>query len=168
MLKEIIRPMEPKLHPQIFQSQRYRYQVKWGGVRMLAFINEGKLRLQNRRLHERTDRYLELASLPLLLEGKEAILDGEVVVMQDGKPNFARVLERDLAAKKENIRRLAKRTPVVFIVFDLLYYQGKKLTDLSWRTDRICFLQRLLLYLKGTIFFTVQKALAMDRLSGKR
>jgi bifunctional non-homologous end joining protein LigD len=70
----------------------YLFEIKWDGERAIAFVENGKiLRLQNRRLQDVSTRYPAIIGSPV--EAKEAILDGEIVLLQkDGKPSFSKLL----------------------------------------------------------------------------
>lgn len=107
------------------------FQLKWDGVRMLAFLDGGRVRLQNRRLRDRTAVYPELAALPSLVSARQAILDGEVIVLHEGRPSFPRVLQRDLAGAAA-APRLRSALPAGFAAFDLLYLDGEDLTGRPW------------------------------------
>ncbi|MGE5653261.1 MAG: non-homologous end-joining DNA ligase [Bacillota bacterium] len=133
MLDQIIKPMEPVKHDQPFDDPRYAFQVKWDGVRMLAFVSGSGVRLQNRRLREKTATYPELQLLSKHLVGRDAILDGEVVVLQDGKPSFPRVIERDFATSSRTISGMQKTHPIAYVVFDILWLDGRDLTPLPWQ-----------------------------------
>lgn len=117
-LSSTIVPMEPRPAAEPFDDPAYVYQVKWDGVRMLAFVGPQGVRLQNRRLRDRTRHYPELTALARLCRGP-AILDGEVIVLHGGKPSFPRVLRRDLAGP-DQAARLMDRLPITYMVFDLL------------------------------------------------
>lgn len=120
----------PPGHPLI--DPAFAFQLKWDGVRMLAFLAGGRVRLQNRRLRDRTGVYPEFAGLGRLIAAREAILDGEVVVLQDGRPSFPRVLERELVAGPAAAVRAAGSRPAIFAAFDLLYLDGEDLTGRPW------------------------------------
>lgn len=136
-----IKPMEPKSRPRPFDSDRHIFQVKWDGVRILSFINGREVRLQNRKLRDRTLQYPEMQSLSQQISGREVILDGEMIALKDGKPSFSRILRRDLAARgtKERVQEI----PVVYMVFDLLYADDRDLTKLPWE-ERDGMLKKLL------------------------
>lgn len=115
-----IKPMEPRHREGPFQDPRFIYQVKWDGVRYLAFLEGGGLRLQNRRLRRKTHLYPELAFLAGALGGLEGVLDGEIIALgEGGTPSFPRVLRRDLV--KGVTAGLREEVPVHFMAFDLLY-----------------------------------------------
>lgn len=97
---------------------------------MLAFMDGGRVELQNRKGHCRTIQYPELLGLNRLIKAKEAVLDGEVVVMDQGKPSFPRVIQRDFLHHEQAIKRLARDQPSIYCLFDLIYLDGEDLTTL--------------------------------------
>ncbi|UNC93390.1 non-homologous end-joining DNA ligase [Candidatus Contubernalis alkaliaceticus] len=127
LLEEKIKPMEPHSRKDIPLGRQYLYQVKWDGVRMLAFISEGKVRLQNRRLKDRTLQYPEAIQLPSQVKFAKGVLDGEMVVLRQGKPSFPSILKRDLLTRLERLQTLTHTLPAVYYIFDLLYIEGKPL-----------------------------------------
>ena len=104
-----------------FSSDRYFYEIKWDGTRCISFVDveNKKLRMQNRRFYEISHRYPELDLFEFLSEN--AIVDGEVVVLKDGKPNFYALQERDHTDNKLRISFLSKRMPANYLVYDVLY-----------------------------------------------
>lgn len=133
LLFEYLKPMEPRQAAAVPQGTEYIYQVKWDGVRMLAHVQGQRVWLHNRKLHDRTAHYPELARLSQLLEG-EAILDGEIVAMRDGKPNFPLILTRDLLnprqAASHKMQWLMAEVPIYFLVFDLLWHKKQDMRSL--------------------------------------
>lgn len=130
-------PMEPVPWPEPFDDPNWRYEVKWDGVRCIALVEGGRVRLFSRRLRERTGRFPELQALPGLLGGPvpagaggRTVLDGELVVLRDdGRPSFNRILERDLAGPAAAARR-SREHPATFVAFDLVQWAD---ADLSAR-----------------------------------
>jgi bifunctional non-homologous end joining protein LigD len=80
---------------------------------MLAFIDGDGYRLANRWRADRTAVYPELATLAGLLAG--TVLDGEVVVLMDGKPDFRRLLSRENSRSDMRVRAGAWTHPVTYI-----------------------------------------------------
>lgn len=122
-----IKPMEPVLYHEAFDDPAYLYQVKWDGVRSLAYT-DGGVRLINKHLNERTEQYPEIAcSLTYLPDG--TVLDGELVALGDGgKPDFYRVMKRELARGSGKIAELTRRVPAFYMVFDIIAWGGEDLT----------------------------------------
>jgi DNA ligase D-like protein (predicted ligase) len=124
--------LERKIPPMLstsgraFDSPEHLFEVKWDGIRMLAFVGPNKVRLQNRKLSEEANRYPDLVAVLSQLSGT-AVLDGEVVVFEKGKPSFERVLERELASAPELIRTRSRTVPATYVAFDLLYRDGEDL-----------------------------------------
>lgn len=112
-----------------FDSERYLFEIKWDGIRMLAFFGNGVARLQGRKKTEATHRYPEVERALKKLPGS-GVVDGEIVVLDDdGRPNFQRVLIREQTSSRDGALLRAKTHPVVFMVFDVLYRDGVALVD---------------------------------------
>lgn len=102
-----------------FDSDAYLFEIKWDGTRGLAFIDDDGYRLVNRRQIDFTDRYPEFAFLERLPPG--TVLDGEVVVLHRGKPDFDRLQAREQLRSPLRIKSSARAMPATYIVFDQLY-----------------------------------------------
>ncbi|MBL8756399.1 MAG: DNA ligase [Planctomycetes bacterium] len=125
------RPLPPHVEPMLarigapFASPQHLFEIKWDGVRAMAYVERGAWRMHGRRRRDLAGRYPELAFLAGLPEG--TLLDGELVVLQpDGKPDFRGILARENGTA-ERAAQQAKKLPVVFVVFDLLYAGGESL-----------------------------------------
>jgi bifunctional non-homologous end joining protein LigD len=76
-------------------DDRWAFEMKWDGIRGLAFIQGGRLRLMTRNQIEASGRYPELGGLAAALDGRNAILDGEIVGFDDqGRPRFEALPQR--------------------------------------------------------------------------
>lgn len=130
MFKPLI-PFEPISRDTLPTGPQWIAQVKWDGVRMLAYEDGHELRLVNRRLHDRTAQYPELVTPRNLCAGSSYILDGEVIALDPdtGKPSFYHVLRRDRMSRPEGIAQAIHQIPVTYMVFDILFYEGKWVTD---------------------------------------
>lgn len=117
---KLIQPMEPLMQEEVFDSDQFTYQLKWDGVRMLAYIDQSRVELINKRLNNRTVQYPELQVLSSLLQGRKVILDGEIVAFQESRPSFPTVMRRDSARSEQSIKLLLEEVPVSYIIFDLL------------------------------------------------
>ena len=85
MLDEQIAPMLAYSSPP-FDSPRHLFEIKWDGARGILFLRDRHIRLQSRRLLDITGRYPELAGLYRQIKGRNAILDGELVVLSRDGP----------------------------------------------------------------------------------
>ena len=108
-----------------FDSDQHLFEIKWDGTRMLAFVDDAGYRFSNRHCGDRTEQYPEFAFLAQAPAG--TILDGEMVVLHDGQPDFRRLLSRDQARRPLTIRLLARSLPATYVVFDLLYSRYRSL-----------------------------------------
>ena len=128
MLPEYIKPMLAKLSAP-FDSPRFLYEIKWDGTRCLFFIEDGRIRLQNRRLNDITYRYPEFWDLPQRLSRNGVVFDGEIVVLKEGRPVFRLLQEREHVKSPVKIKFLAEKLPATYFVFDLLYLDGKSIME---------------------------------------
>src|SRR3990172_6595992 len=119
-LPRSIEPMLATLGGQPFDSPSHIFEVKWDGVRALAFIEDGEVRMQDRYLRDVTALYPELQVLGRQTEAG-SVLDGEIVVMDGtGRPEQARLLERLAARDGGGGGGLAGRAPGTFQAFGIL------------------------------------------------
>ncbi len=128
MLPDYIKPMLAKLSAP-FDSPRFLYEIKWDGTRCLFFIEDGRIRLQNRRLNDITYRYPEFWDLPQRLSRNGVVFDGEIVVLKEGRPVFRLLQEREHVKSPVKIKFLAEKLPATYFVFDLLYLDGKSIME---------------------------------------
>jgi bifunctional non-homologous end joining protein LigD len=109
------------------------YEIKWDGVRAIAYSTPGELRLESRNLKEITGSYPELARLNRALSSHAAILDGEIVAFDEhGRPSFAALQRRMHVGSPTQAKRLAKDSPVTYMIFDLLWLDGHSLMGLRY------------------------------------
>jgi bifunctional non-homologous end joining protein LigD len=128
---EPIVPFEPAAADEIPSGPQWVSQIKWDGVRMLVYFDGASTRLVNRRLRERTMQYPELADARCYLRAKSAILDGEIVAFDAGKPSFHEVMRRDGIRSARAVPAAARKIPVAYMVFDILYLDGEWVTGRS-------------------------------------
>ena len=104
-------------------SRHHYYERKWEGVRGLAVVGEG-VRIWGRSGRELTDKFPELQGLAAQV-AMPAILDGEIVVIRDGKVDEKAVQSRVQSSRPEKIRMGMIVNPVTFRAFDLLEITGQ-------------------------------------------
>ncbi|POM24848.1 putative DNA ligase-like protein [Actinomadura rubteroloni] len=127
---------------------RWALELKWDGVRVLARTAGGAVHAVGRRGTEVTGRYPELSGLADLLAGRDAVLDGEVVAFEEGRPSFGRLQHRMHVERPP--ARLVRDVPVRYVVFDLLSLDGRTLLDLPY-TERRAHLAGLDLAASGPV-----------------
>jgi bifunctional non-homologous end joining protein LigD len=117
---------------------RWAYEVKWDGMRIVAFIGaDGAVRLQSVNLRDVTASFPELDGLAAATDGRPAVLDGELVAYDDaGKPSFSKLQHRMHVTAPADVAKRAREVPVVYQVFDLLAFDGHDATPLPWRDRR--------------------------------
>jgi bifunctional non-homologous end joining protein LigD len=136
-LPDKIVPMMAQLGKLPRDDERWAFEVKWDGVRAICHSEPGRMRLHSRNLLDITPRYPELARLNRALSHHRAILDGEVVALDaEGKPSFGALQRRMHVTAESTVRRLARETPVTYVIFDLLWLDGHSLMDLPYEERR--------------------------------
>jgi len=126
---ENVVPMLARLSALPRDDGRWAVEVKWDGVRALAYCQPGRVELQTRNLNTVTAQYPEVRRLSRALGSHDAVLDGELVAFdENGRPSFERLQQRIHNTDENVVRRRMKSHPVVYVVFDLLYLDGRDLT----------------------------------------
>ena len=125
-----IAPMLAAAADEPFDSPEFTYEAKWDGVRTIAFVDGGEVRLQTRNLLDCTRQYPEGTQVAEAMTGAyQAIVDGEIVALDEkGVPSFQRLQPRMHVTDDSTVRKLRRSTPVIYQVFDLLYADGEDLT----------------------------------------
>ena len=126
-LPATIDPMLARLVRYPFDSPDHIFELKWDGIRALAFIEGGRLKLQNRNLQDITPQFPELSQLPDAVTADRTVLDGELVCFdQNGHPSLVRLQQR---LQRHGQSRTVRTPRVHFVAFDLLYRGGKSLMN---------------------------------------
>lgn len=171
-------PMEPETFPQPFDDPEFGFQIKWDGTRILAHVSR-EVKLFNRKKKPRTLQYPEIANrLAGIFKGRELVLDGEIVTLANGKPSFQLLMRRDRASDPAAVKSLMARIPVTYVVFDILYLDGKELVSLPFQ-ERDRLLKSLIpsqdpvvvadtFPLTGTTLFSVVKQRGLEGIVAKR
>ncbi|MHB1128190.1 MAG: ATP-dependent DNA ligase [Bacillota bacterium] len=124
-------PFEPIRTDLAPVGEQWIAQVKWDGVRVLTYYDGGPVRLYNRKLNERTMQYPELVNIQEYCSAASVVLDGEIIALEKGKPSFNKVMKRDGVRDPDNVVRARKETPVAYMVFDVLFYNGDWVTGMQ-------------------------------------
>src|SRR5690349_8542590 len=132
------------------RDEGWAYEIKFDGVRVLAFVEDGAARLVTRNGNDVTSSYPEIADIGAALGDHRAILDGEVVVFDGrGRTDFSLLQSRmHVRAPSDALRRSA---PVKLLVFDLLHLDGESLMPRPYDDRRAALLK---LELKGRAWDT--------------
>jgi DNA ligase D-like protein (predicted ligase) len=135
-----IRPMIASSAPEPFDSAEHIFELMWGGVRAMAYVRDGHVRLRGRNGVDFVPHLPELAAIPDRLTAREAILDGEIIVVDgEGHPDFDALRPRLQAmvpvpsGSDEPPAELTKPKKIsgqlMYQAFDLLWLDGRSLTD---------------------------------------
>jgi len=116
--------------------EAWAVEFKWDGVRALAFIEAGRLRLVSRTGKDITATYPEVAGIGHAIARKQALLDGEIVAFSGGRPDFEALQPRMHVSSPAQAIRLAEQTPVTYLAFDVLQLDGRPLTALPYMERR--------------------------------
>ncbi|MFN0093917.1 MAG: DNA ligase D [Dehalococcoidia bacterium] len=132
-----VEPMLARLASMPAKQADYGFEIKWDGVRAIAYVRGGRVRLQSRRMLDSTKQYPELQAMGASLGAREVILDGEIIAFDEaGVPRFERLQERMNLAREFDIRRKAREIPIVYMVFDVLYLDGRSTMGRPYRERR--------------------------------
>ena len=112
----------------LFNSEEYIYEIKFDGHRTIIYLDHNYINIRSRNNKDVTSLYPELNELKKLVKRK-CILDGELIVLENGKPNFFKMQKRSLMTNTIRIKQESINNPVIFIAFDILYYDQKDLTN---------------------------------------
>ncbi len=113
-------------------------EVKWDGIRAIGTWADGRMLLHARRGTDITARYPELtADGAPFLPVSDAVVDGEIVAFDaQSRPSFSLLQNRMHLTRPREIEREVVRTPIVYMLFDLLRLDGHDLTGLPLRERR--------------------------------
>ena len=151
-LPAAIRPMLAVTAPPPRDPDNWALELKWDGVRALAYIERGQVRLMSRTERDITVTYPELSRLgaatvlgkpaasrdgSAATPHKQLLLDGEIVVFGgDGWPEFEALQPRMHVSSASQAKLLAGQTPVTYLIFDVLQLDGRPLMDLAYSQRR--------------------------------
>jgi bifunctional non-homologous end joining protein LigD len=122
MLATLAKPEE------IPDQDAYAFEMKWDGVRTVAYLAGGRVKLLSRRGRDDTAAYFDVAEALADLKIGTAVLDGEVVVTDEaGRPRFGLLQHRINLTRPTDIKRAAADQPAQLMLFDILHLDGRSL-----------------------------------------
>jgi bifunctional non-homologous end joining protein LigD len=127
----------PGALPPAAQDRQWAFEMKWDGVRAICEVDGGRITLWSRNDRDITVSYPELRDLGAQLGTTQAVLDGEIAVLDaHERSSFSRLQRRMHIANASEARRLADQDPVVYLIFDLLHLDGRSLLELPYSDRR--------------------------------
>jgi len=127
---QLIKPMLAEISGP-FDSREFCFEIKFDGTRAICYIDKKKkeVKLLNRRFRFFQKNYPELSKLYEDVNANKVVLDGEVVIFKQGKPDFYSLAEREHVDEPTRIELLSKIMPATLVVFDIPHKDGEDLTD---------------------------------------
>jgi len=126
--KKDIAPMLIGRDEAAFDSDDFIYELKWDGIRCIAYLWEDGHELRNKRNKSLNATYPELNGIHKQAKAR-CILDGELVILKDGKPYFHEIQRRSLMTNAMKIKLAAQKLPVCFVAYDILYIGNEQITN---------------------------------------
>jgi len=132
-----LRPMLATLTDEVPEGDDWSFEMKWDGVRALVLVQGGRAQATSRNGKDITGGYPELRALGEVLGATEVLLDGELVAIDEsGRPSFQRLQRRMHVRDEAAVRRLARQVPVVYMAFDIVWLDGRLVTELPYDDRR--------------------------------
>lgn len=128
-----------------FNSDDYIYEIKYDGIRCIAYITAKNVELRNKKNKDISYLFPELHTIFDQVSCTRCILDGELIVLKSGKPDFYSVQKRTTMKHPLKIKIESTRYPATFVAFDIVYFDGESLIELPL-IDRRDLLQNAVKY----------------------
>lgn len=152
-------------------DERWVFEDKWDGIRAIAYVRDGTVRLVTRNAHDVTAQYPELTAIA---DGVRSptVLDGEIVALNDGRPDFGLLQQRMNLQNESEISRVASRVPVRYYAFDLLELDGHDIMGEEYEVRRAALehvvtdRRRGVLQVPDAVPGPIDKAMAQSREAG--
>lgn len=123
------KPMLIGAEGEAFDSDDHIYELKLDGARCLAYLDANTASFYNKRNINVTPIYPELTNINKQVK-KRCILDGELLIMHDGMPDFDELKRRAIMTNKFKIELAAAKLPVTFTAFDIIYIESELITNM--------------------------------------
>ena len=128
-----ISPMLAVPGPLPADDDGWAYEFKWDGMRVLLWVDGGRIRIVSRNDNDITASFPELRRFGEAMGSHQAVFDGELVVLgADGSPSFSQLQHRMHASSPASVQRATAANPVSLVVFDLLHLNGTSMLPLDY------------------------------------
>lgn len=111
-----------------FDDPEYYFELKLDGIRCLAYLDRTETELRNKRNMRVSPTYPELSAINKQIK-KRCILDGELLVMRAGRPDFFALQRRAMMTNKPRIDLAAAQLPASYVAYDILYAVDQQVTE---------------------------------------
>ena len=118
-------PMEAKHVDAIPRGEGWQYEPKWDGFRCLVFRDGDEVVLQSKAGQPLGRYFPEVVEAVRQLSPTQFVLDGEIVILDNGHIEFDQLLMR-IHPAASRIKKLSQETPATLFVFDLLVDEKKR------------------------------------------
>ncbi len=126
-----LEPMLCDVRPDAFDDDRWLFELKYDGYRLMARKRDSTTELRYRSGRNATDAFPDIARTLDALPFDRFVLDGEVVVLEDdGRPSFHRLQKRAKLGRPQDVQRAALEHPATYYAFDLLSFEDLDLRNL--------------------------------------
>jgi len=137
-LPDLVRPMLATAGQMPADDDAFGYELKWDGVRAVVYVDGDSVRTLTRNDREVAATYPELRGLGKALDGRPAVLDGEIVAFDDaGRPDFGTLQARMHVTKSAEVERLRNAVPVQYLLFDLMHLDGRSTLRTPYADRRV-------------------------------
>ena len=127
-----IEPMKATLAEKPPRGEDWLFEIKWDGVRAIAYVDHEEVRLVSRNGLRCERQYPELAAIHHQVAARQVVLDGEIAVLdQKGASRFHLIQPRIANSDPNAVAHLVRSTPVVYFLFDVLYVDGYDLRGVA-------------------------------------
>src|ERR1700674_4834128 len=120
-----------------FTRSGWLHEPKLDGYRALAFVVAGRVTLRSRRNLDLTMAFPDVAADLAAQPVQPVVLDGEIVVFEDGRPSFNALQNRAQLKLKRQVAEAEKRMPAIFYVFDILHIAGINVRGSTYENRRL-------------------------------
>jgi bifunctional non-homologous end joining protein LigD len=111
----------------------WAFEFKWDGMRVLLWVDGGRIRIVSRNDNDVTGSFPELRGFGEAMGSHQALFDGELVVLgNDGRPSFSQLQHRMHASSPASVKKATASNPVSLVIFDLLHLNGTSLLPIGY------------------------------------
>jgi bifunctional non-homologous end joining protein LigD len=132
-----LKPMLATLAAATPTGDGWSFELKWDGIRAIGYVDGGRIRLLSRNGNDVTRRYPELRRLGDTMGARDIVFDGEIVAFDEtGRPSFELLQRRMHVESESTIRKLAREIPVTYVLFDVLWLDGRSTMERPYSERR--------------------------------